>query len=143
MYGAWPSYLTVSQQVERHVQSRVGCMPLGSGSSSLASLPSSAERVKNPTAPGGLPCDSWCIVGAQQRDWPKGEWGGWLRGPGGCQRTAAVAPRLPALQRGTEACISTSPDKTLENDLLFPPLPRCACAVFTVGERSLCYFHSA
>lgn len=52
-------------------------------------------------------------------------------------------PRLLALRRGAETSISASPDKTLENNMLFPLLPGCARAVFTVGERSLCYFHSA
>lgn len=45
-------------------------------------------------------------------------------------------PQLLAPRRGAENSISASPDKTLENNMLFPPLPGCAHAVFTVGERS-------
>lgn len=36
--------------------------------------------------------------------------------------------------------LSAPSDKTLENNMLFPPLPGCARAVFTVGERGLYYF---
>lgn len=70
----------------------------------------------------------------------EGEWGGWSRtacGPGDTKRGAALAPQPLAPSRGAETCISASPDKALENNMLFPPLPRCARAVFTVGERSL------
>ena len=71
--------------------------------------------------------------------------GGGGSGPGRGPRAAIreEQPQLLAPRRGAETRISAPPDKTLENNMLFPPLPGCARAVFTVGERPLCYFHSA
>lgn len=66
-----------------------------------------------------------------------------LMAPRGTGRGAASAPGLLAPPpRGAETCISAPPDETLENNMSFPPPPRWARAVFTVGRRSLCYFHS-
>lgn len=65
------------------------------------------------------------------------------RGTGRWGWGAASVPGLLAPPpRGAEICVSMPPDKTLENNMSFPPPPRWARAVFTVGERSLCYFHS-
>lgn len=66
-----------------------------------------------------------------------------LVAPGDIGEERLRPPRLLAPRRGAETCVSASPDKTLENNMLFPPLPRCARAVFTVGARPLCYFPSA
>lgn len=48
-------------------------------------------------------------------------------------------PQLQALWGGAGTRLSAPPDKTLENNMLFPLLPGCARAVFTVGERALYY----
>lgn len=97
---------------------------------------------------GSIPGDSERLVGAHARAGPAGKWGGRFGaaqppprerhrtvGLGGSLSPWALAPP----PRGAEICVSMPPDKTLENNMSFPPPSR---AVFTVGERSLCYFHS-
>lgn len=58
--------------------------------------------------------------------------------PRGLQTAALHSSWLRWGGAGTR--LSTPPDKTLENNMLFPPLPGCVHAVFTVGERGLYYF---
>lgn len=103
------------------------------------------NRVKNPPlVPGGSPVGKLAQSRPSLEGPDGGQWGRlvwpspWARGA-----IREEQPQLLAPRRGAETSISASPDKTLENNMLFPPLPGCARAVFTVGERSLCYFHSA
>lgn len=68
------------------------------------------------------------------------DWRAWLWGPVSERLADSGSPQLLALWGGAGTRLSAPPDKTLENNMLFPPLPGCARAVFTVGERGLYYF---
>lgn len=68
------------------------------------------------------------------------DWRAWLWGPVSERLADSSSPQLLALWGGAGTRLSAPPDKTLENNMLFPPLPGCARAVFTVGEGGLYYF---
>lgn len=120
-------------------KSQDGCVAfvtLSTGSASLAFvLFISQAWLKGPLAPGTVPMTE--VVGASAgTEW---RWRGWLRGPVS-KRLSSRFFQLPALWGGAGTRLSTPPDKTPENNMLFPLLPGYARAVFTVGERGLYYF---
>lgn len=114
-------------------KSQDGCVAfvtLTTGSASLALMSFiSQARLKGPLAPGTVPVTE--VVGASVG--PNGDGGAGCGGPVS-KRLSSLSFQLPALWGGAGTRLSAPPDKTPENNMLFPLLPGCARAVFTVGE---------
>lgn len=120
-------------------KSQDGCVAfvtLSTGSASLAFMSFiSQARLKGPLSPGTVPVTE--VVGASVG--PNGDGGAGCGAQ--CPRGSAAAlfsSRLcgEGLEPGFPHCLTRLP----ENNMLFPLLPGCARAVFTVGERGLYYF---